>query len=72
VGLSDEVGRIAVGYRANLLVLDAPSYVSLPYRLGTNLTHVVVARGRIVVERGRRVGTRGGGRRPSPRRGAPR
>lgn len=57
-GLETEHGRIAVGRRADLLVLDAPSYVSLPYRLGTNLTHLVVAGGKVVVERGRRCGVK--------------
>jgi imidazolonepropionase len=53
-GLEDEHGRIAAGRRANLVVLDAPSYTFLPYRLGTNLVHRVVVDGRTVVLRGRR------------------
>ena len=58
VGLASSRGRIAPGRRADLLVLDAPSYLSLPYRLGTNLTHLVVAGGKIVAERGRRRGVK--------------
>jgi imidazolonepropionase len=57
-GLEGDHGRIARGRRADLLVLDAPSYEHLPYRLGTNLTHMVVVGGKIVVERGRRVGVK--------------
>jgi len=52
-GVEDTCGRIAAGRRADLLLIDAPSYVALPYRLGTNLAHVVVAGGKVVVERGR-------------------
>jgi imidazolonepropionase len=54
-GLDKEHGRIAVGRRANLVVLDAPSYAHLPYRLGTNLVESVYVDGRLVAERGRRV-----------------
>jgi imidazolonepropionase len=55
VGLSDRSGSIAVGRRADLVLLDAPSYVHLPYRLGTNLVHTVLRGGQVVVEDGRRV-----------------
>ncbi len=47
--LEHEHGRIAVGRRANLVILDAPSYTFLPYRMGTNLVHTVLVRGRVVV-----------------------
>ena len=57
-GVESTRGRIAPGRPADLLVLDAPSYVSLPYRLGTNLTHLVIAGGKVVVERGRRRGVK--------------
>jgi len=56
VGLEAEAGQIAVGRRADLVVLDAPSYVFIPYRLGANLVRTVVAGGRIAVDRGRIVG----------------
>jgi imidazolonepropionase len=52
-GLDDRHGRIAPGRPANLLVVDAPSYTHVPYRLGTNLTHQVLVDGEVVVERGR-------------------
>jgi imidazolonepropionase len=55
VGRADRFGSIAVGRRADLVLLDAPSYVHLPYRLGTNLVHTVLRAGRVVVEDGRRV-----------------
>ncbi len=61
-GLEGTQGCIARGRAANLVVLDAPSYVHLPYRMGTNLTHTVIVNGTVVVERGRRVGGRRGRR----------
>ncbi|HEX4489963.1 MAG TPA: imidazolonepropionase [Acidimicrobiia bacterium] len=40
-----ELGRIAPGARADLVVLDAPSYTHLVYRPGVPLVHTVVERG---------------------------
>ena len=37
----DDVGRLAVGQRADLTVLDAPSYLHLAYRPGVPLIHRV-------------------------------
>ena len=51
-GLEDTHGRIAVGRPAHLVVLDAPSYVHVPYRMGTNLVHQVLVSGRLVVHDG--------------------
>ena len=53
--LEHEHGRIAVGRRANLVILDAPSYTLLPYRMGTNLVHTVLVLGRFVVRNRRLV-----------------
>jgi imidazolonepropionase len=41
----DDVGRIAVGARADLQVLNAPSYIHLAYRPGVPLTAAVWKRG---------------------------
>lgn len=38
-----DVGGLAVGQRADLVILDAPSYVHLAYRPGVPLVHRVVA-----------------------------
>ena len=54
-GLAETHGRIAVGRPAHLVILDAPSYVHVPYRMGTNLVHQVLVSGRLVVDRGRLV-----------------
>ncbi|HEX7740607.1 MAG TPA: imidazolonepropionase [Marmoricola sp.] len=39
----DDVGHLAVGARADLVVLDAPSYVHLSYRPGVPLVHEVLS-----------------------------
>jgi imidazolonepropionase len=44
--LRPDVGRLAVGARADLAVLDAPSYLHLAYRPGVPLVTVVFAGGR--------------------------
>ncbi len=50
-----QAGRIAVGRRADLVALDAPSHVFAPYRLGSTLVHSVWVRGVLVAQQGRRV-----------------
>jgi imidazolonepropionase len=40
-----DVGHLGVGARADLVVLDAPSYVHLAYRPGVPLTHTVLING---------------------------
>ena len=39
----DDVGRLAPGFRADLVVLDAPSYTHLVYRPGVSLIRSVIA-----------------------------
>lgn len=55
IGEEHRAGRIAPGRPADLVVLDAPSWLHLPYRLGTNLVRSVYVAGRRVVHDGRRV-----------------
>ncbi len=43
----DDVGRIAPGYRADVLVLDAPSFDYVPYRPDHNPVLVVVCGGKL-------------------------
>jgi imidazolonepropionase len=42
VGLGAEVGSLEPGKRADLILLDVPSYLHLGYRFGTNLVGTVV------------------------------
>jgi imidazolonepropionase len=44
----DDVGTLRPGARADLVVLEAPSYVHLAYRPGVPLVRTVVAQGRVV------------------------
>jgi imidazolonepropionase len=47
----DDVGRLSPGSRADLIVLDAPSYTHLVYRPGVPLIHTVVVAGEPTVTR---------------------
>ncbi|RPI08351.1 MAG: imidazolonepropionase, partial [Zetaproteobacteria bacterium] len=51
----DRIGNLAVGKRADVLVLDAPSHEHLCYHFGVNLVDAVVKNGKVVAERGRRL-----------------
>jgi imidazolonepropionase len=44
----DDVGHLSVGARADLTVLDAPSFLHLAYRPGVPLVHTVVRNGELV------------------------
>jgi imidazolonepropionase len=53
LGLEKRIGTLERGKRADLLVIDAPSYSHLPYRLGANLCSVVVKDGKTIWEKER-------------------
>lgn len=46
LGLADEVGSLAPGKRADLVLLDAEDYRELAYRFGSNLVRAVIVAGR--------------------------
>jgi len=50
---ADRMGRIAPGYQADLVLLDAADWRHLAYHLGGDLVHTVVERGATVWSRGR-------------------
>lgn len=52
IGLEQEVGSLEPGKRADVLVLDAPTWHMVAYRLGANLVDTVVKDGELVVEDG--------------------
>ena len=43
----DDIGHLSVGARADLIVLDAPSYLHLAYRPGVPLVHTVLCNGEV-------------------------
>lgn len=55
IGQGEFAGVLRKGRRADIVMLDVPSYAQIPYRIGTNLVHSVVKSGNLVVERGAHV-----------------
>lgn len=47
IGRGDQVGSLAPGYQADLLILDVADYRQLGYRFGTNLVRTVVKKGQV-------------------------
>ncbi len=47
----DDVGRVAAGCRADLVVFEAPDYRYVPYHYGDNHARVVIKSGRVVLDR---------------------
>jgi imidazolonepropionase len=54
-GLGDDVGPLEPGKRADLLILNTPSYARLPYELADDPIRAVVKDGWLVVDQGDRV-----------------
>jgi len=52
LGLGDRLGRLAPGLRADLLLLDAPRFASVPYRPGHDPVVATIVGGEVVAERG--------------------
>jgi imidazolonepropionase len=52
IGRADEIGSIEEGKRADLIILDAPTFHHLVYHFGINLVRHVVKDGRVVVRDG--------------------
>jgi imidazolonepropionase len=48
VGLGGEVGSLEPGKRADLILLDVPSYQHLAYRFGTNMVQTVIVEGGVI------------------------
>ena len=53
VNRASEIGSLEIGKKADIIILDAPSYRFLGYRFGTNLVDSVIKNGELVVENGR-------------------
>jgi imidazolonepropionase len=50
VARAESIGSIDEGKRADLVILDFPSYKFLPYHIGMNIVKTVIKNGEIVVE----------------------
>ena len=50
VGLAEEVGSLEVGKRADILILDTTSHLTIPYHWGVNPVATVVKDGVVVIE----------------------
>jgi len=48
IGLNDFIGSIEKGKKADVIVLDCPSYKFIPYHFGVNLVETVVKNGNVV------------------------
>ena len=51
IGRAAEVGSLEVGKKADIVVLNAPSYKFLGYHFGVNLTDKTIKNGRLVVDK---------------------
>jgi len=49
LGMSDRIGSIEAGKKADLVIFDAENALQIPYQFGCNLVNTVVKNGRIVV-----------------------
>ena len=50
MGLAEEVGSLEVGKRADILILDTTSHLTIPYHWGVNPVATVVKDGVVVIE----------------------
>ena len=51
IGRAEEVGSLEVGKKADIIILDIPTYRQLPYWFGFNLVKTVIKNGRVVYEK---------------------
>lgn len=51
IGLSNEIGSIERGKRADIIILDIPNHKHLGYRFGGNLVETVIKNGKVMMER---------------------
>jgi imidazolonepropionase len=48
IGMQNRVGSLEKGKQADILILDCPSHLFLPYHFGVNLVETVVKKGRVI------------------------
>jgi len=49
IGLNDKIGSLEINKQADLIVLDCPSHLSIPYHVGINLVDNVIKKGKTVI-----------------------
>jgi imidazolonepropionase len=53
VGRGAEFGSLEIGKKCDLIILDVPNHLHVPYHFGVNLVDKVVKNGRLVVDNGK-------------------
>ena len=48
VGAADRIGSLEEGKQADIIILEEPSHLFLPYRVGMNLVETVIKKGKVV------------------------
>ena len=48
LGLGDKIGSLEIGKKADILIMDMPSYKYLPYHFGSNNVETVIKNGKII------------------------
>jgi len=49
INMSESVGSIQIGKQADIIILDCPNHMFLPYHFGTNLVERVIKKGCIII-----------------------
>ena len=49
IGLNEKIGSLEINKQADLIVLDCPNHLSIPYHVGINLVDNVIKKGKIVI-----------------------
>ncbi len=52
IGMGDEVGSLEPGKKADIILLDVPNHMHIPYHFGVNLVNTVIKEGKVVVKDG--------------------
>jgi len=50
IGRGAEIGSLTPGKQADIIILDVPDHLHIPYRFGVNHVRTVIKKGRVVVE----------------------
>jgi imidazolonepropionase len=48
IGLNSQIGSLEISKKADLIILDCPNYMFIPYHFGINLVNMVIKKGKII------------------------